>query len=107
MLDFYNLNSLPYLYQASRIQHRVSGNKYPAEENYMIDKDTKKRLKKVQREIKKVKKEFGRTELRPCQNDAELEQKEEDLKELGNRLRALEKEQDRYILDTGRVKHSI
>ena len=73
----------------------------------MIDRETKKRLKKVQKEIKRVKKELGKIELRPCQNDAELEQKEEDLEELGTRLRALEKEQDRYILDTGRVKHSI
>ena len=73
----------------------------------MIDKGAKKRLKKIQKEIKKVKKELGKIELRPCQNDAELVQKEEDLKELGNRLRALEKEQDRFILDTGRVKHSL
>ena len=73
----------------------------------MLDKDTKKKLKKIQKEIKRVKKDLAKIELRPCQNDAELEQKEEDLKELGNRLRALEKEQDRFILDTGRVKHSI
>jgi len=82
------------------IQHSVK-------ESDMIDKGAKKRLKKIQKEIKKVKKELGKTELRPCQNDAELKRKEEDLKELGDKLRALEKEQDRYILDTGRVEHSI
>lgn len=73
----------------------------------MIDRETKKRLKKIQKEIKKVKKDLSKTELRPCQNDAELRYKEEDLKKLGSKLRELEKEQDRYILDTGRVKHSL
>ena len=73
----------------------------------MLDKETKKKLKKIQKEIKRVKKELNKIELRPCQNDAELKQKEEDYKELGNRLRKLEKEQDRFILDTGRVKHSL
>jgi septal ring factor EnvC (AmiA/AmiB activator) len=73
----------------------------------VIDKQAKKRLKKIQKEIKKVKKQLGKIELRPCQNDAELRQKEEYLKDMGNKLRTLEKEQDRYILDTGRVKHSI
>ena len=73
----------------------------------MIDKDTRKKLRKIQKEIKKVKKELGKLELRPCQNDAELVRKEQDLKELGSKLRALEKEHDRYILDTGRVKHSL
>ena len=55
----------------------------------MIDKDTKKRLKKVQKEIKKVKREFGKTELRPCQNDAELEQKEEKCCELAEEEEAM------------------
>ena len=76
-------------------------------EDDMIDKGTKKRLRKIQKEIKKVKKELGKLELRPCQNDAELERKEQDLRELGGKLRDLEKEHDRYILDTGRVKHSL
>jgi septal ring factor EnvC (AmiA/AmiB activator) len=73
----------------------------------MLDKATRKRLRKIQKEIKRVRRELDKIELRPCQNDAELKQKEEDLEELSNKLRALEKEQDRYILDTGRVKHSI
>jgi septal ring factor EnvC (AmiA/AmiB activator) len=73
----------------------------------MIDKETKKRLKKIQKEIKRVKKELSKGELRPCQSDADLKNKEEELVRLGDELRALEKEQDRYILDSGRVKHSI
>ena len=73
----------------------------------MIDKEAKKRLKGIQKEIKKLKKELNKLELRPCQNDVELQQKEEDLKGLNDKLRELEKEQDRYILDSGRVKHTI
>lgn len=73
----------------------------------MIDKATKKRLKKIQKEIKKAKKELDKVELRPCQTDADLKRKEDDLKDLAVKIRALEKEQDRYILDTGKVKHTI
>jgi septal ring factor EnvC (AmiA/AmiB activator) len=72
----------------------------------MIDKETKKRLKKIQKEIKKVRREISKAELRPCQNDADLKNKEKELVRLGDQLRALEKEQDRYILDSGRVTHS-
>jgi septal ring factor EnvC (AmiA/AmiB activator) len=73
----------------------------------MIDKKTKKRLKKIQKEIKKVRKELGKIELRPCQNDVELKQKEQDIRDIGDKLRGLEKEQDRFILDSGRVKHTV
>jgi septal ring factor EnvC (AmiA/AmiB activator) len=85
------------------IEHRVSS----IEEIAMIDKETKKRFKKIQQEIKRIKKELSKIELRPCQNDAELKQKEADLKELSIKLREFEKEQDRFILDSGRVKHSL
>ena len=80
---------------------------YPVRKTIMIDKETKKRLKKIQREIKRIKKELSKAELRPCQSDADLKKKEEVLVGLGDKLRSLEKEQDRYILDSGRVKHSI
>jgi septal ring factor EnvC (AmiA/AmiB activator) len=73
----------------------------------MIDKEAKKRLKRIQKDIKKLKKDLDKLELRPCQNDEELKQKEQDLKDLSDKLRELEKEQDRYILDSGRVKHSL
>ena len=73
----------------------------------MIDKEAKKRLKRLQEKIKELKKDLHKLELHPCQNDAELKQKEQDLKELGDKLRQLEKERDRYILDSGRVKHSL
>ena len=73
----------------------------------MIDKEAKKRLKRIQKEIKKLKKDLRKLELLPCQNDVELKQKEQDLKELGDKIRQLEKEQDRYILESGRIKHSL
>jgi septal ring factor EnvC (AmiA/AmiB activator) len=84
----------------------TSSTQHPARKTTMIDKETKKRLKKIQKDIRRVKKEISKAELRPCQNDADLKKKEEEIAGLGDKLRAFEKEQDRYILDSGRVRHS-
>ena len=64
----------------------------------MIDKQTGKKIKKLQKEINKLRKELQKMEFRPCQNDAELLQKEEDLETLWNTISGLEKEKDRYVL---------
>ena len=71
----------------------------------MIDKTTRKRLKKIKKEIKQLKKEYRKVEFRPCQNDAELKIKDEDLRKVMEKIYALEKEQDRFILDSGRIEH--
>ena len=68
----------------------------------MTDKATRKRLKKIRKEIKALKKTYQRIELRPCKNDEELKQKDKDLKGLMERVYELEKEQDRFFLDSGR-----
>ena len=73
----------------------------------MLDKATRNRLKEIKKEIKKIKKEYSKVEFRPCKNDAELKMKDEDLKKLMDRIYALEKEQDRFILDSGRISHSV
>lgn len=70
----------------------------------MIDKATRKRLKKIQKGIKQLKKEYKKMECHPCQNDAELREKDANLKMLMDKIYALEKEQDRFILNTGRIK---
>lgn len=64
----------------------------------MIDKQTGKKIKKLQKEINKLRKELQKMEFRPCQNDAELLQKEKDLDALLNKINGLEKEKDRYLL---------
>ncbi|MBW2609670.1 MAG: hypothetical protein JRC68_04915 [Deltaproteobacteria bacterium] len=71
----------------------------------MIDKETRKRLKKIQKEINLLNKEYKKVEFHPCQNDADLKRKDDNLKMIMEKIYALEKEQDRYILDTGRIKH--
>jgi chromosome segregation ATPase len=70
----------------------------------MFDKKaTRDKLKKLKKEIKLLKKQYKKMEFRPCQNDADLRQKEEDLLNLMNRIYSIEKEQDRFILDSGRI----
>lgn len=71
----------------------------------MTDKANKKKLKEIHKEIKALRKELAQNEFRPCQCDADLRQKDEDLKLLRAKILALENEKDRFMLKTGRVKH--
>lgn len=73
----------------------------------MVDKAAQKRLKQIRKEIKRLKKEYRKVEFRPCQNDKELFQKTEDLRMIMDKIYDLEKEQDRFILDSGRISHGI
>lgn len=62
----------------------------------MNEKKNRKRIiKKIQKEIDKLKEDFKRMELRPCHGDADLRQKEKDLEALKEKIRALEKDRDR------------
>ena len=69
----------------------------------MPDKATRKRLKMIKKGIKDLKKQYKKVEFRPCQSDAELRIKDEELREIMDKVYALEKEQDRLILDSGRI----
>jgi len=69
----------------------------------MPDKAIQKRLKMMKKGIKDLKKQYKKVEFRPCQNDAELRVKDEELREIMDKVYALEKEQDRLILDSGRI----
>ena len=62
----------------------------------MVNKASKKVMKKIQNEIDQLKKQFKEMELRPCQGDADLEQREKDLAVLKGRILELEKEFDKY-----------
>jgi septal ring factor EnvC (AmiA/AmiB activator) len=62
----------------------------------MQDKDGRKRLKEIEKELRGLEKEFKKMELRPCQNDAELIAKEKDLKVYMDKILDLEKKRDRH-----------
>jgi len=63
-----------------------------------MDKTTRKNLKKIQRQIKKFKRELNKIELRPCNSDAELKQKEEDISIIKREIYELEKEANQFAL---------
>lgn len=69
----------------------------------MNDKETKKRLKQIRKKVKTLKKEYKKMEFRPCQSDADLKMKEEDLRNLMDTIYELEKELDRFFMDSGRI----
>lgn len=69
----------------------------------MLDRETRRKLKRIKKDIKELKKRYKRVEFRPCQNDAELRKKDDDLRELIDKIDVLEKEQDRFILNSGRL----
>ena len=71
----------------------------------MTDKANKKKLKEIHKEIKVLRKELAKNEFRPCQCDADLRQKDEDLRLLRAKILALENEKDRFMLKTGKVRH--
>ena len=73
----------------------------------MIDKEAHRKLKKIKKDINKLQKEIKKLEFRPCQNDAELKEKDDDLQILRQKILSLEKEKDRYILNTGRIRHGV
>ena len=63
-----------------------------------MDKTTRKNLKKIQRRIKKFKHDLKKIELRPCNSDAELKQKEEDISIIKREIYELEKEANQFAL---------
>ena len=63
----------------------------------MTDKRNKKKIKKIQKELDKLKENYKKTELRPCLGDADLRQREKDLEMLKEKIQVLEKELDLYL----------
>ena len=66
------------------------------------NRETRKKIKKLQKDIKELRKLYRKLEFRPCQNDADLKAKESELKSVMDRIYHLENEQDRFILDSVR-----
>ena len=71
----------------------------------MIGKAEKKKLKEIRKEIKALRKALAKNEFRPCQCDADLRQKDEDLKMLRAKILSLENEKDRFMLKRGEIDH--
>lgn len=67
------------------------------------DKETRRKLKEFKKGIKLLKREYRKIEFRPCQNDAELHAKEDELKDIMDRIYKLENKQDRFMLDSLRA----
>ena len=56
-----------------------------------MDKESRKNLKRIQKELERLKAAYKKAELRPCHGDAELAQKSTDLKMLKNDIYELER----------------
>ena len=67
----------------------------------MIEKETKKKLKKIGREIKQLRKQIKGVEIRPCESNAEISQKDRNLKTLRKKLIDLERERDKCLIENG------
>jgi chromosome segregation ATPase len=64
----------------------------------MPDKQKKKKaIKELKKEIEKLRDEYERIELRPCQGDTDLRQRENELEILKSKIYELEKERDTYL----------
>jgi hypothetical protein len=60
-------------------------------------KPKKSQIKKIQKEIDNLRKRLKKLELRPCKNDADILQKENEIEDLKKHIRSLEIKRDRYI----------
>ena len=56
-----------------------------------------KTVRQIQNEIEKLRDEYKKTELRPCQGDTDLRQRENELEILKSKIYELEKERDTYL----------
>ncbi len=57
-----------------------------------MDRESRKNLKKIQKEMERLKEVYKKLELRPCHTDAELEKKDKELRMLKNEIYKLERE---------------
>ena len=63
----------------------------------MINKLSRKRAKEIQKKIDELRMSLKKTEIRPCQGDVDLKEKEKDITALKREIRSLENERDKYI----------
>lgn len=64
----------------------------------MTDKKDRNNIKKVQKEVNKLKEKLKKAELFPCRGDSELKQKDENIQMLKREIYKLEKEANLFSL---------
>ena len=64
----------------------------------MVDKKSIKDIKKVQKKLYRMKELLKKMELKPCHGDADLRQKDEDIKILKREIYDIEKETNQFAL---------
>jgi len=64
----------------------------------MTNKKSRKDIKKSQKELYRLKELLKKLEIRPCQGDADLRQKDEEVKMLKREIDDLEKETNQFVL---------
>ena len=67
-------------------------------EQEIMDKESRKNIKNLQREMDRLKEAYKKIELLPCQNDAELKKKDDDLKALKKELYEVERDLNQLAL---------
>ncbi len=70
----------------------------------MLNRVARKRLKKIQKEIDRLRADYSRIELRPCLTDAELREKDADLTSLLDKIYALEADKQEHKRTKGGIK---
>ena len=63
-----------------------------------MNKESRKNLKRIKKELERLKEAYKDVELRPCHGDAELEQKSADFKMLKNEIYELERDINQLVL---------
>ncbi len=64
----------------------------------MTDRKSRKDIKKIQKELYRLKEILKKIELRPCHGDADLKKKDEEVKMLKREIYDLEKETNLFVL---------
>ena len=72
----------------------------------MINRVVRKRLKKIQKEIDRLRANYSRIELRPCLTDAELKEKDAALTSLLDKIYELEADKQEHKRTRGGIKVS-
>jgi hypothetical protein len=70
----------------------------------MINRVARKRLKKIQKEIDRLRADYSKVELRPCLSDAELKEKDADLISLLDKIYELEADKQEHKRTRGGIK---
>jgi len=63
----------------------------------MINKLNRKRAKEIKKKIDELRLSLKKTEIRPCQGDVDLKEKEKDITALKSEIQSLENERDKYL----------